>query len=256
MYTPDFWMKPNKVPILSKDKIDSISERLIQEFQPNALVHAEEINIDGFVEFYLEQSLDYQYLSNNGVYLGMTVFNDSYVPVYDPQTDRAEYVAEQAGTVIIDNRLLDNGNEHRYRFTVAHEGGHCIMHKPYFKALAEGMSNRDVSLSPLVVCRKVNQDLQKRKPEEWTDYDTMEWQANYMGAALLLPKKMVCLLAAHHVYQLDNEKYLRAFIKDLCETFNVSYETVCIRLHQLGCINNITVQNLFRTRASACTSVR
>ena len=64
------------------------------------------MDIEGFIEFYLGMTPDYQYLSHNGVYLGMTVFNDTNkVPVYDPATNRAEYISAKARTVIIDNRL-------------------------------------------------------------------------------------------------------------------------------------------------------
>ena len=256
MYQPDFWMKPNRVPILNKKKIDSIGERLIQEYQPGALHHAEEIDIDGFVEFYLNRDTDYQYLSHNGVYLGMTVFNDSLVPVYDPETERAEYVKEKAGTVIIDNRLLEDDQEHRYRFTMAHEGSHCVLHKQYFEALMERMSNKDVSLAPLVVCRTVNRDLQNRRPDEWTDYDSMEWQANYLGGALLMPEKMVRLLAAPHTSRMDDVKETRSFIKDLCAIFNVSYETACIRLMQLGYFDNRMAEELHRKNVSEYTPVK
>ena len=38
-----------------------------------------------------------------GVYLGMTVFNDTdKVPVYDPIQNRAEYISARANTIIID----------------------------------------------------------------------------------------------------------------------------------------------------------
>lgn len=72
-------------------------------------------------------------VKRNGVYLGMTVFNDTNkVPIYDPATNRAEYISAKARTVIIDNRLLDENQRHRFRFTLGHEGGHDIFHSGYF----------------------------------------------------------------------------------------------------------------------------
>lgn len=102
MYIPSFRVKKNGVPILSKDEIDGIGERYVQDFCPEVLTHPMPVDIESFVEHYLGITPDYQYLSHNGVYLGMTVFNDTNkVPVYDPGTGRAEYISAKARTVII-----------------------------------------------------------------------------------------------------------------------------------------------------------
>ena len=93
MYTPSLRVKNNGVPILSKAEIDAIGERFVQDFQPEVLTNPSPVDIEGFIEFYLGMTPDYQYLSHNGVYLGMTVFNDTNkVPVFDPATNRAEYI--------------------------------------------------------------------------------------------------------------------------------------------------------------------
>ena len=101
MYTPSLRVKNNGVPILSKAEIDAIGERFVQDFQPEVLTNPSPVDIEGFIEFYLGMTPDYQYLSHNGVYLGMTVFNDTNkVPVFDPATNRAEYISAKARTVI------------------------------------------------------------------------------------------------------------------------------------------------------------
>ena len=84
-------MKNNGVPILSKAEIDAIGERFVQDFQPEVLTNPSPVDIEGFIEFYLGMTPDYQYLSHNGVYLGMTVFNDTNkVPVLTlPQIGRS-----------------------------------------------------------------------------------------------------------------------------------------------------------------------
>lgn len=116
MYTPSLRVKRNGVPILKKTEIDVIGERFVKDFQPDVLTNPSPVDIEGFIEFYLGMTPDFQYLSHNGVYLGMTVFNDTNkVPVYDPATNRAEYISAKARTVIIDNRLLDENQRHRFR---------------------------------------------------------------------------------------------------------------------------------------------
>ncbi|MCU6720111.1 hypothetical protein OCV67_09220 [Porcipelethomonas ammoniilytica] len=87
------------------------------------------VDIDGFLENYLGTTPDY----HNGIYLGMTVFHDTNcIPVYDLANNRAEYISAKANTVIFDSRLLEENQEHRYRFTAGHEAGHVVFHTPYF----------------------------------------------------------------------------------------------------------------------------
>ena len=92
MYTPSFKVKNNGVPVLSKSEIEVIGENYIRDFCPDALSHPQAINIDDFVELYLGMKIDYQYLSNDGRYLGMTVFNDTdKVIIFDPEKRQADY---------------------------------------------------------------------------------------------------------------------------------------------------------------------
>lgn len=118
----------NGVPILKQTEIDLIAEALVYDFCPEVLNDPQPVDVDAFCESYMKLHLDYQYLSNNGVYLGMTVFDDTdKVVVFDPVLRRAEYTSVKAGTVIIDNTLLETNQEHRYRFTMGHEAaGHLL----------------------------------------------------------------------------------------------------------------------------------
>lgn len=113
--------------------MDIIGENLVGEFMPEALKTPQEIDIDLFVQDYLGMEQDFQYLSHCGAYLGMTVFNDTdIVPVYNPVDHCAECISAKAHTVIIDNTLLEENQEHRYRFTMGHEASHGFLYKEYF----------------------------------------------------------------------------------------------------------------------------
>ena len=125
--------KEIRAPVLSRKEIDIIGENLVSDFNPDAMQTPQEIDIDLFVQDYLGADQDFQYLSHCGVYLGMTVFNDTdKVPVYDPIQNRAEYISAGANTIIIDRTLLEENQEHRYRFTMGHEASHVFLHTPYF----------------------------------------------------------------------------------------------------------------------------
>ena len=133
MYVAEIVRKRSGAPVLSRKEIDIIGENLVSDFNPDAMQTPQEIDIDLFVQDYLGADQDFQYLSHCGVYLGMTVFNDTdKVPVYDPIQNRAEYISARANTIIIDRTLLEENQEHRYRFTMGHEASHAFLHTPYF----------------------------------------------------------------------------------------------------------------------------
>lgn len=237
MYTPVFETKWNGVPVVSKRALDTMAECYIQDFNSGAMENPMEIDIDRFVIKQLGMEQDFQYLSHNGVYLGMTVFNDTdKVPIYDPYTNKAEYISAQAGTMLIDNRLLDERQERRYRFTVGHEGAHRILHSRYFQ--------RAVNVDqPLMVQCRIDMSMQSFNSYKWTDSTWMEWQANYLSSALLMPKSMVQKIAENK--QPKNSAFLTAAcICAVSKTFNVSLQSAGIRLKELGLLGEFSKSDI------------
>jgi len=243
MYNPSYRTKKNGVPVLSKEHIDIIAESFIKDFSPDALKEPQPIDIDSFIMNYLKLKQDFQYLSHCGVYLGMMVFNDTRrVVVYDPYNNKAEYIAAKQGTVIIDNTLLEEGQEHRYRFTMGHEGGHWIFHRDVFWQNPNQTSFFDPPRDAIVKCRAVALEGKPKPFTQWTDHDRMEWQSNYMSSALMMPKSMV--LALYNEGWLrkimnDESPYMQALFPELlistvAQTFNVSNQASEIRLKNLG----------------------
>lgn len=236
MYTPSLRVKNNGVPILSKAQIDAIGEHFVQDFQPEVLTNPTPVDIEGFIEFYLGMTPDYQYLSHNGVYLGMTVFNDTNkVPGFDPATNRAEYISAKARTVIIDNRLLEENQHHRYRFTLGHEGGHDIFHSGYFSYNPNQVTIFDDELmAPMIQCRVDNGTTDKSDTRNWDDLDWMEWQANHLSAAVLMPKTPIIQMAKHHGDKLQHPPSMGLFIAQISTVFDVSITAATNRLKDLG----------------------
>jgi len=239
MYTPRFRKKRTGVPVLSKNDIDTIGEQFVADFCPAALKTPMAIDIDGFAQTYLGLKQDFQYLSHNGVYLGMMVFNDTNkIPIYDPSTKRAEYVSAKARTVIIDNGLLDDSQERRYRFTMGHEAAHDILHSGYYGYDQDQTSLLGAEITPMVQCRVDTTKLSNKRKALWTDNDWMEWQANKLSSAILMPSSMVRQLIADHP---DEPDAFRAayWIMDVCHTFIVSVQASEIRLRELGILNGV-----------------
>lgn len=239
MYIPDFRVKANGVPILSKPEIDRIAENFLIDFQPEALNKPSQVDIDGFLENYLKVTPDYQFLSHNGIYLGMTVFNDTNcVPIYDPTTKRAEYISAKANTVIFDNRLLESNQEHRYRFTAGHESGHLVFHTGFFSYDPDQLTLFDTPEPAMIKCRVDGKMTKCSDYRLATDHDFMEWQANYFSGAILMPKRAVYALAS----EIQGTERYRTWnlITAAAETFNVSPEAAKNRLSSLKLIEPIS----------------
>ncbi len=236
MYIPSFRVKRNGVPVLSGKEINAIGELFVRDFQPEVLQNPAPVDIESFVENYLGMTPDYQYLSHNGIYLGMTVFNDTNkVVVYSPQTERAEYISAKARTVIIDNRLLEENQQHRYRFTLGHEGGHDIFHSGYYSYNPNQLSFLDAPLPPMIQCRVDNQSTRK-DPSHWDDHDWMEWHANRFSSAILMPETAVRLVASKYSRESIASSMLTRYqlVIEVSEAFDVSYEAASYRLKDLG----------------------
>ena len=115
-------------PILSKEDIDDYAESLIGDFDKALLEKPTPIPIEDFVELHLDLSVDYHNLSPDKSVLGMLTFNDGVVEVYD-DLNRKKYVEVEEGTIFIDNMLLNDDQNGRFRFTFGHEPGHWIFHR-------------------------------------------------------------------------------------------------------------------------------
>ena len=236
MYTPTFKTSKTNVPILSKSEIDTIGEDLIRDFCPRAMETPMEIDVDRFITNYLGMEQDFQNLSHCGLYLGMTVFNDTdMIPVFNFEKWQAEFISAKAGTIFIDNSLLDPKQDHRYRFTAGHEASHGILHSAYFSYDPNQTCLYDDRL-PMVQCRADSTKVCKPGfgPKS-TDRDWMEWQANCLSSALLMPRRMV-IQAARRAERRSNSA--NAALEAVTSIFNVSNEAAYYRLIDLGLIQD------------------
>ena len=231
-------MDRNRVPILSGNEIDEWGEFFVRDFCPEAMCEPTPLDVDRFVCEYLGMTQDFAWLSNDGRYLGMTVFNDTgRVIVYDPDRNTADYRRAKAGTVIIDNALLEKNKENRYRFTMGHEGAHAIFHTAHFAYDPNQMCFLDDIPEPMVQCRvDSTATLRKKDRKLWTPNDRMEWQANRMASAMLMPMSMVNKLFYSLQPSGDGLGLTVMAILSVADAFNVSSEAAQYRLLDLRLI--------------------
>lgn len=213
MVKPSFSFSRTHVPILSSKQIEQIAIDILEDYYQDMLTHPQPLDVDRFLEQYLHVTMDYKFLTHCRLYLGMTVFSDTdKVPVYNPEKDQAEYISCKARTVILDNCLLDESQEHRYAFTGAHEGSHVILHPDYFDA----QKARAIYEPPIMQCQA---EERRSGRSGRTDRDWLEWQADTLGAALLMPFPAVQRAVARAKIRSRSVNYAQEAIQN---EFNVS----------------------------------
>ncbi len=248
-----FRRKKNGVPILNKKEIEEIALSLLLDYDPSVLDKPASLDIDHFAECYAGLEMDYHDLTHNQSILGMMVFNDCKVPVYDAEKNKPKLIFAKEGTAIIDNSLLKEEQIRRGRFTVGHETSHWILHRQKFAINKNQMSlfeNLEEE-KPVIKCRTCdieNSAYLKRQTEK-DDDDWLEWQADYLSSALLMPKrtftgvvieKFKNMGIRNGYYELGTDINLDLWAEslpyELADLFDVSYTAAKIRLRNLGLI--------------------
>lgn len=150
-----------KVPFLRPSELDHITTEVLRKYSAWKGAPARPpIDVDEIVEGLLD--LDFEVLDLRG-HLGM------------PDVLGATWLDD--GRICVDESL--EGKEGRFAFTVAHEVGHWVIHKPVIEmdrvTLPLFASKPDAEPKPAIVCRT----RAYKQPAEW--------QADQFAARLLMP---------------------------------------------------------------------
>jgi hypothetical protein len=123
------------------------------------------IDIDAIIERYLDYSLRFdnlaQLLGKQGV-LG--------------------YLDSENKQICVDSTLEEKKYEGRLRFTLAHEVAHLILHVPLKEAHQAKWFNQTVSSNNVKSIGEIMTSTQAKD---------IEWQANYLGSRLLIPRTLL-----------------------------------------------------------------
>ncbi|HHV07319.1 MAG TPA: ImmA/IrrE family metallo-endopeptidase [Firmicutes bacterium] len=246
-----FRRKKSGVPILRKNEIEAMAELLLRDYDAEVLKEPGALDIEHFAENYVGLEMDYQDLSHNRSILGMMVFADCLVPVYDAERNEAKYIKANEGTLLIDNGLLRDDQIRRGRFTMGHEVAHWLLHRNKYKPGQGQAPSFACSTRPFIKCR--TWDVGNRRRKFTSDDDWMEWQADYMSSALLMPRSTFtkAVLEKFNSVGIDAGYYewgsniaLDLWIQflgyELADLFNVSVTAARIRFENLQLV---TVQS-------------
>jgi len=205
------------------------------------------IDIEGFVEYYLGLSVEYQRLCYDRQVLGMTAFSDGYIDVKNAGTGLRESLPVREGTIVIDTSLTVKRNVQRLRFTVTHEGSHWLLHRKAFSD-DNPFGPAGMYKNQYLVAKEGRVDYSRSKKER-TDIDRMERQADFLASAILMPRPALraVFCGFFKVYGEKPRRIIRninalddCYAKQLAEytasVFNVSKRAALIRLEKLTAI--------------------
>lgn len=226
--------------VLRRTDMDDIATYLLNEHMPQALNHPMPVDVMHIAEE--DYGLLYKkcFITLDSSILGMIFFSKSKVEICDVMLNKTEIV-EDEGTILIDRSLLGRYDAPRRLFTMAHEFSHWILHRSFHSPTNQQFEFR-VS-GQCIACRSAgigNTSFAK------TDGDWMEWQADALAAALLMPKEpftYTCYTAFRREgynripYRPVSRQEFYDILSYLSETFGVSKQAAGIRMKNLGIFN-------------------
>jgi hypothetical protein len=171
------------------------------------------VPIEKLIEEVYGLCIDYMRLTEKGDELGRMIYDDGYSTRFNTEKDGYELIEVKRGTMLIEALLAESKRFNgRYRFTLAHELSHWILHKKLYEGthLAAATFKADAASD-----------------------DSTEWQANYLAKAILMPNGQVkrAFCAARTEYNTNAGRVSR-----LAGIFQVSKQAMEIRLNEMGLV--------------------
>lgn len=225
--------------ILSQKNIEEIAAAVTKDFNvfyfgcdsEESRRMARGTPIDQFAREYLGMAVSFARLSSDGSICGLTAYADT------------EYITEEMGVkraiplrknqILLDVSFIQPGQVHKLcgkrRFTLAHECAHQILFQMESDAVRSACTKKYSAWTAYSL-----RDLKTR--EDWN-----EWQANVLGAAILMPQAEINRAMRFFAQNRTLISYEGRFsyadklaLSLLCQALGVSKSAAVIRLRQLG----------------------
>ncbi|KYG66803.1 hypothetical protein AZI86_07130 [Bdellovibrio bacteriovorus] len=189
-------MKVFQVDPRSKATLEASALETLEEFNRGLLKRPQPLDIEKLVEFYMPQSFGWHLDPQETLHPGV----EGYC---DPKTK----------TLVIPEITLESlSSDGRSRFTVAHEFAHVKEHREQMK---ERMLEYDEN----------SERLYRRSRSEIVVYRDPEWQANFLGGALLMPE--VHVIEMLHAARGPSSRLAQR----MAMIFNVSLQAATVRMN-------------------------
>jgi len=240
-----YYLNERGVPVLSKEDLENIALEHTKAFIRYDGKDDDRFSVWKFAAYYLGKRVHFEWLSHNAYILGMSVFADhTMIPIYAPDDDKFTLNDFDKNTILLDKTLAAEPivSLSKPRFTLMHECAHQLLHQEYYKLQAIATQEGAVAYSVKMDQAPVNEE--EKAKAAWSDKEWMEWQANYLAGALLMPKhriekalKEYYILDAYQKrvrYRESEPEAFNSLVHDVARLFRVSPWSAEIRLDHIG----------------------
>ena len=215
---------------VSRAELEEISEGLITAYAnkfSNRVIQS--IDIEHFITEFLMLRIEYaSFAEDDAGRIGFLA--DGATPLLIHQDGKIIPFVFPKDTIVLDKFLLAEKEQGRRRFTMAHEASHHILSKMYAMP-SEGRFHAEY-----------DSERSYSKEELAQMFASVEWQADTMGASLLMPRRIIENALAKYNQSNPIKVYGdntitskdKAVIRRMAAYIGVSYTALVIRLRDMG----------------------
>lgn len=223
--------------ILTREDLEIIAENIIFDFKAEIGIDTSFTLIEQLATDYLKLRVTFERLSNDSGFCGITAYKDTrFKTIVD---GNEKIICIKKNQIILDSDFIEIGKIKelcgKRRFTLAHEVAHQIL----FSLESE---EEKLKYNKMYSERKAHTIRELKTFEDWN-----EWQANSLGAALLMPRASVSAFMTASKTTIkekiqigfsDISLYSNFIVESFCEHFHISKSAAIIRLKQLGYVTD------------------
>lgn len=212
------------LPYIPSSNYEEIATEFLETYYPDALYNPQPVPILDIAKSKMGLDVQLLCLSEETDIYGMTIFDDGTVEIYDSVEGIYQNKLFKRKTILIDLEAVKKTNVGCRNNTIAHECVHWYKHRMYYKMQKLSLPRQ------AKLCKCSVSDL----PTMTEDEEIMENQATGIAPKILMPKRVFEEFVSSYNIKSEEESWRE--ISNIAKFFNVSKQSVKIRLQECGII--------------------
>lgn len=227
-------IQENIIPFINANKLDDEAECFLKMYYPDALEAPMPVPIKEIASKMGLTLLENYRLTEDFSVFGQICFEDMNVTVFDCENNQPQSIQVKAGTIFVDPDTFWQRNAGCVNNTIAHEIVHWHKHR-WYPVLCK-LLDKKLEMAHRCPAKITRPD----KNAEWTNVQSMEWQANKLAPRILMPaktfrQKVEELYGVNSYSSAENDDdKLKRIIQKLGEFYGVSKQSVILRMIEVG----------------------
>lgn len=225
----------NGILVIKDDELEAFAYAQLKDYDKHYFKNPHALDVDDFVENYLQRNVLYYKISLDKSVLGMTAISDGKISIIDVD-GKLDVKLFPKGTICVDLDACES--ETRINYTIIHESGHSQFDMNVNPSILE---NKTVIRDTYLTIGGAFSKLRVKTEKEW-----IEHHADKYATFILMPKKFVVrLFKEKHKKFFSTKRRLSKLhpkrtwlmIASIAEILHVSKMAVAYRIRNLGLIS-------------------